>query len=121
MPKQFSTNRSAVEAAVVRIMTDVLATDGLTAGDSFYDHGGNSLQAIRICARIRGELGIQISPEVIFELDTVEGLCKAVSALRQGPPGTADGPATGEDPESSAPSPSGTELRRSTCGSSTRP
>lgn len=72
-----------LEEAVVRVMAEVLVSDGLTAADSFYDVGGTSLHAMRICARIRRELGIPIRPEVIFDQDTVGGFCAAVTAARR--------------------------------------
>ncbi|MFD3694908.1 acyl carrier protein [Streptomyces sp. NPDC058646] len=59
------------EDVVLRIVADVLKTPHVTMADSFYDFGGTSLQAMRICARIRTELGSRIAPERLFESDTL--------------------------------------------------
>ncbi|MEU2158743.1 amino acid adenylation domain-containing protein [Streptomyces sp. NPDC019396] len=77
----------ALEGAVVRIIASVLRADGLTAADSFYDLGGTSLHAMRICARVRGELGILIDPQVVFDQDTVGGICASAVGARHNPLG----------------------------------
>lgn len=59
------------EAAVSRILADVLEVDCVGRTDSFYDFGGTSLQAIRICARIEAELGCQVQPVWLFTNDVL--------------------------------------------------
>jgi acyl carrier protein len=59
-------------------MADVLTAGGLTAAASFYDFGGTSLQAMRICSRIHMELGILVKPEALFDKGTVGDFCAAV-------------------------------------------
>jgi hypothetical protein len=39
--------------------------------DSFYDFGGTSLMAIKICARLENELGWQAQPDWLFISDVV--------------------------------------------------
>ncbi|MGC4806821.1 acyl carrier protein [Micromonospora sp. DT233] len=63
--------------AVLRIVADVLKVPHVAATDSFYDFGGTSLQAMRICARIGKELGVRVSPEVLFDSDTLAGVIAA--------------------------------------------
>ncbi|NBE51174.1 phosphopantetheine-binding protein [Streptomyces boluensis] len=61
----------AVAARVVGIVGEVLGERDVPVGEHFQDLGGSSLQAIRICARVRKELGVKAAPEALFESDTV--------------------------------------------------
>jgi len=63
--------------AVLRTVAEVLQVPRVTATDSFYDFGGTSLQAMRICARLKKGAGIAIRPEVLFESDTLAGVVAA--------------------------------------------
>lgn len=58
-----------LELAVAKIEADVLGVDRIGRTDSFYDFGGTSLEAIRICARIEGEVGIRAQPLWLFSND----------------------------------------------------
>ncbi|WP_433342098.1 acyl carrier protein [Micromonospora sp. CA-111912] len=72
--------RAGNHDAVLRIVADVLKVPHVAATDSFYDFGGTSLQAMRICARIGKELGLRISPEVLFDSDTLADVVSATEA-----------------------------------------
>ncbi|NGN65551.1 acyl carrier protein [Streptomyces sp. A7024] len=54
----------------------------VAAEDNFYDLGGTSLQAIRICTRIRKEAGVRISPEALFNSENIGEFAAAVAELR---------------------------------------
>jgi acyl carrier protein len=62
---------TVTEEAVLRIVAEVLHLPRVTGADSFYDFGGTSLQAMRICARLRKDLGVHINPEAFFSSDTM--------------------------------------------------
>jgi D-alanine--poly(phosphoribitol) ligase subunit 1 len=64
-----STERTA--KAALQIVAEVLGVPEIDGAESFYDFGGTSLQAIRICARLAKDLGTQASPETLFETDTL--------------------------------------------------
>ncbi|WP_320064299.1 acyl carrier protein [Micromonospora sp. RTGN7] len=68
------------DEAVLRIVADVLKVPHVALTDSFYDFGGTSLQAMRICARLGKELGVRISPEVLFDSDTLADVISATEA-----------------------------------------
>ncbi|GAA1911672.1 hypothetical protein GCM10009716_22040 [Streptomyces sodiiphilus] len=70
--------RTGNHEAVLRIAADVLKVPRVTASDSFYDFGGTSLQAMRICARIEKELGLSVTPETLFECDSFADVVSAV-------------------------------------------
>jgi acyl carrier protein len=67
---EFEPPQGPLEATIARIQAEVLGVDRVGRGDSFYDFGGTSLQAIRICTRIEQETGRQAQPEWLFEHDT---------------------------------------------------
>lgn len=50
--------------------------------DNFFDLGGQSLHAVRIVARLRDSLGVELSVRQIFELGTVERLAADLSPGR---------------------------------------
>ncbi|MFF5780773.1 acyl carrier protein [Streptomyces virginiae] len=63
--------QAGTQEAVFRIVADVLKVPHVEPTDTFYDFGGTSLQAMRICARIGKELGLLIGPEALFESETL--------------------------------------------------
>ena len=69
-----------VGLAVAGIWADVLGVDRVGARDDFYDFAGTSMNAVAICARLRGELGIEVAPEAVREADSLEDFVKALEA-----------------------------------------
>lgn len=67
------------ESAIADILADILGIDRIGRGDSFYDFGGTSLQAIRICARIERELGRRALPIWLFENDVLADFAERVT------------------------------------------
>ncbi|MFJ3601103.1 MULTISPECIES: phosphopantetheine-binding protein [unclassified Streptomyces] len=61
--------RDELEKQVAKIVAEVLGVDRVGRDDSFYDFGGTSLQAIRICARIERGLGMKALPLWFFSHD----------------------------------------------------
>lgn len=58
-----------LEAQVAAVIAEVLNVDQVGRRDSFYDLGGASLTAIRICARIERTLGCRIDPTMLLDHD----------------------------------------------------
>jgi acyl carrier protein len=69
------------EQSIARIIADVLDIDRIGRMDSFYDFGGTSLVAIRICARLESELGCQAEPAWLFTSDVVADFAHKVQAV----------------------------------------
>ncbi len=67
----FEEPRGDLEASIARIIADVLDIDHVSRFDSFYDFGGTSLAAIRICARLESELGYHAQPAWLFTSDVL--------------------------------------------------
>jgi acyl carrier protein len=58
-----------LEEQVAAVIAEVLNVDQVGRRDSFYDLGGGSLAAIRICARIERALGFRIDPVWLLDHD----------------------------------------------------
>ncbi|HVR95359.1 MAG TPA: condensation domain-containing protein, partial [Thermoanaerobaculia bacterium] len=71
---------SSLERAVIRIWREVLGIERITAGDDFFELGGNSLNASRVTSRIWETLGVQISVQDLFEEPTVAGFAARLSS-----------------------------------------
>ncbi|WKX74567.1 AMP-binding protein [Streptomyces sp. XD-27] len=66
------------EEAVCRIWGEVLAVPRVGAHDSFFDLGGDSINAMRLAVRMRAAFGVPISPRDLFEHRHVSDLAGVV-------------------------------------------
>lgn len=57
--------------AVATIIAEVLDVDRVGLDDSFYDFGGTSLQAFRICVRLEQEAGLVVTPVDLLDNDVL--------------------------------------------------
>jgi pristinamycin I synthase-3/4 len=60
------------------IFASVLEVPQVGIYDSFFELGGQSLQAMRLLARIRADLGADLLINVLFDVPTVAGLAKHI-------------------------------------------
>lgn len=67
----FESPRGEIESSIARIHAEVLDIDRFGRTDSFYDFGGTSLQAIRVCARVEREVGLRAKPAWLFSNDVL--------------------------------------------------
>ncbi|HKH45137.1 MAG TPA: amino acid adenylation domain-containing protein [Thermoanaerobaculia bacterium] len=82
--------RTPVEQVVAAIWTDLLGVERVGRRDGFFDRGGHSLLAARVCARLRDAFGVEVPVRELFEEPTVAGLAARVeSALWAGRGGAA--------------------------------
>jgi hypothetical protein len=84
---EFEAPQGALETAVAQIEAEILGVDRFGRADSFYDFGGTSLQAIRICARIERDVGHRALPIWLFETDVLADFVKRLQAEEQGASG----------------------------------
>jgi NAD(P)-dependent dehydrogenase (short-subunit alcohol dehydrogenase family)/acyl carrier protein len=82
---------SRTEIAVGRAWEAVLGRSNLGAADDFFDLGGDSLRAVQVVNRLRGDLGREIPMRLLFEASTVTAFAGAIDRLLA----TAELPAAG--------------------------
>ena len=71
--------RSALEGDLCRIWSAMLHVQPVGVYDNFFDLGGHSLLAVQLLSRLKQELGIELSLEVVYGADfTVAELAKAI-------------------------------------------
>ena len=68
------------ERIIVAIWADILSLDAIGIHDPFLDLGGNSLQAMRIAARVAEEFGVEIPLAELFAASTVAEMALAITA-----------------------------------------
>jgi len=68
--------RTPLERALAAIWCDVLRRDEIGVADNFFSLGGHSLAAIRIIARVKTELSVDVPLQVFFDDGTIEGMAK---------------------------------------------
>jgi acyl carrier protein len=76
----FEAPEGELEQDVAGIVAEVLEVDRVGRTDSFYDFGGTSLQAIRICARIESKLGLKALPLWFFSNDVLHDFVQEIRA-----------------------------------------
>lgn len=71
--------RSDLERQLCRIWSAMLAVQPVGIHDNFFDLGGHSLLAVQLLSRLKEELGIELSLDVVYGADfTVAELAKAI-------------------------------------------
>jgi FkbH-like protein len=71
--------RSDLERQLCRIWSGMLNVEPVGVYDNFFDLGGHSLLAVQLLSRLKEELGIELSLDVVYGADfTVAELAKAI-------------------------------------------
>jgi acyl carrier protein len=78
--KRFVTPVGETESRIAALWGDLLGSARVGALDDFFAHGGHSLAAARLLARIRKEFGVPIALRALFDDPTVRGLAALVEA-----------------------------------------
>jgi len=70
--------QTPLQEALCAIFASVLEVPKVGIDDSFFDLGGQSLQAMRLLARVRTELDVDLLINVLFDVPTVAGLAEHI-------------------------------------------
>lgn len=76
--------RTPTEELIVRVWTDVLGVQRISATDNFFELGGHSLAATRVITRLRDATACAIPFRLLFESPTVEYLARALDSAVSG-------------------------------------
>ncbi|MFK8105467.1 MAG: phosphopantetheine-binding protein, partial [Saprospiraceae bacterium] len=74
---------TTIETQLVEIWQEVLGVEQIGILDNFFDLGGNSLNAIRINAKIRQELDLELEIKNLFHLKTIRDLAFQIDFSEQ--------------------------------------
>ncbi|MDG4771972.1 non-ribosomal peptide synthetase [Solwaraspora sp. WMMD792] len=69
-----------LEAELLPLWRRVLGTEQIGVTDSFFEHGGHSLNAMRLASVIRRETGHHIRLPLLFQAPTVRDIARALTA-----------------------------------------
>ncbi|MEU7788012.1 non-ribosomal peptide synthase/polyketide synthase [Amycolatopsis sp. NPDC049159] len=78
--REFVAPRTETERRLAAIWAGVLGLDRVGVTDSFFELGGDSLLSMKITSRVRAELGVEVSPRVLFTAPTLGGFAAALPA-----------------------------------------
>jgi len=71
--------RTDLERQLCRIWSEMLGVGPVGVRDNFFDLGGHSLLAVQLLSRLKDELGLELSLEVVYGADfTVAELAQAI-------------------------------------------
>ncbi len=87
---------SLAEQTIAAIWQELLGIEQLGIHDNFFDLGGNSLIGIKVVARIKKELNVDITIVNLFEGPTVSALAALISQGQPGAPAFEESQSRGE-------------------------
>jgi len=73
--------RTPTEEALASIWSDLLEVDRVGSDDDFFELGGHSLLAVKMVARLRDTLGVELFLPTVFEHPTLAGLAEQVTGV----------------------------------------
>jgi amino acid adenylation domain-containing protein len=83
--------RNSIEEQLASIWASVLGIDKVGIHDNFFDLGGASIQSLQIIAKA-SEVGLQLTPEMLFEHQTIAEMAAIATINQPGPTSEAYGP-----------------------------
>lgn len=77
--------RDALETLLANLYAELLERDAVDTTQSLFDLGGHSLMVIKLCARLRKLLQIEVAPGLVFDHPSVAALAQAMRGLESAP------------------------------------
>jgi len=78
-----ATDTDALERTLLDGLRQLLGQPRITARDNFFDVGGDSLSAMRFCAAVSEQHGVDVPLVKLFEVDSLQELIAHVRGLKQ--------------------------------------
>ncbi|HEX5444986.1 MAG TPA: amino acid adenylation domain-containing protein, partial [Pirellulales bacterium] len=95
--------RTATEARLLHLWREVLHHESCGIHENFFEHGGQSLLATQLVARVRREWQIDLPLAALFRSPTVAALAVEIDAAPRGEIGRAPAPRSASNRQSRAP------------------
>ena len=76
----YTAPRTPLEEQIASIWADVLQLHRVGIHQDFFELGGHSLNVTQVTSRIRGELGLEVGVQTVFEEPTIAGLAERLAA-----------------------------------------
>ncbi|MEP7192894.1 MAG: phosphopantetheine-binding protein [Actinomycetota bacterium] len=76
-----ASNDTNLDDEMLSIWSEVFDRDDLTDGSDFFALGGDSLMAIRLMAKLRGQFAVRVPLRLVFKEPTLSGFTLAVRDL----------------------------------------
>jgi hypothetical protein len=80
LTQAFVAPRSRIERVIAGIWSRALGVDAVGVHDGFFELGGDSVLGNQMLIDVRGELGLSIEPEEVFDSLTIEKLAAVAEA-----------------------------------------
>lgn len=81
--EQQSSPQTLLEQEIAAIWSNVLGIDPPGRAENFFEIGGHSLLGVRVIARIRSQLEVDLSLRHLFEAPTVQELAQIIETVRK--------------------------------------
>ncbi|HEX6909216.1 MAG TPA: condensation domain-containing protein, partial [Longimicrobium sp.] len=78
----FAAPQTEDERALAAVWAELLGVEDVGRDDGFFDRGGHSLLAMQLLARVRRELGADLSLRAVFEAPTLRAMAARVGEMR---------------------------------------
>ncbi len=73
--------RNEIESKLASLVMDLLDLPSVSITDDFFDIGGQSLNAIRLCSKINQSFGVSLPVKSVFKLRTIDQIALEIEAI----------------------------------------
>jgi amino acid adenylation domain-containing protein len=84
VPRSQVLPRNPLETTLATCMSELLGRESIGIDDNFFELGGQSLLAIKLAARVRRLLQVEVDPGLVFDCPTVAQLAQRIASRSAG-------------------------------------